>query len=121
MAIRTCMTFTLIVLLVVGVAEAQSNLVQTEDSNPIWTPQPGSRLDLDRSPRIDLRPVDPELRTHPAGLFQQDPGNGSSGGCSTSCSVACLDETFCSATCSSLQCAWCGCDPSAICGCDDAP
>lgn len=86
----------------------------------IWRPQPTHLLSLGQALTAELRSAAPEVRTLPAGIFQQDPGGGSTGGCAASCSVTCHDGTSCSVNCTSGKCAQCSC-PNAACWCTEVP
>lgn len=83
-----------------------------------WTPHPGTQLALEEALQAEIQPAESGLRSLAGGLEpynrDQDDDDGT-GGCATSCSVTCHDETSCSASCPS-NCAACSC-PNATCGC----
>ena len=84
-----------------------------------WMPDAGQDLTVDEALSLE-RARHAEVRSTIAGLFQQDPGTGSDGGCAASMSITCHDGTSASASCPSGQCADCSC-PNAGCGCFVAP
>ena len=79
-----------------------------------WVPGNDNELTVDEALSFE-RHRHARVRSNSAGLFQQDPGSGSDGGCALSKSITCHDGSTASATCPD-GCANCECAPAA-CAC----